>query len=111
MLCGTGVPACPCGSLEAGVVALGHGDYERALEIFTPLAHIGNQSAQSFLAHTYTLLEDYEQAYAWYFASAECGSADASVDLAILSEKVSEEQIARGKSLGRSFLERYCLKK
>jgi hypothetical protein len=111
LLAGANVPACPCGSLEAGIAALGRGEYERALAIFTPLAEIGNQSAQSFLAHTYTLLEDYEHAYAWYFASAACGSTDAEVDLAILSEKVTDDQIAQGESLGKTFLDRYCIER
>ncbi len=94
--------------IQAGVNALGRGNYPRALEIFQPLAEGGDWNAQGFLAHTYKMMENNRKAYAWYYATAKCGSMDASIELSILERKLSEKTIGQGKTLGDIYFDRYC---
>lgn len=94
--------------IQEGVNALGRGDYPRALEIFLPLAEGGDWNAQGFLAHTYRLMEDNREAYAWYYATARCGSADARIELSLLEPKLSENVVEQGKQLGDIYYDRYC---
>jgi hypothetical protein len=54
--------------IQEGVNALGRGNYPKALAIFQPLAEGGDWNAQGFLAHTYRLMENNREAYAWYYA-------------------------------------------
>ena len=96
--------------INDGVNALGRGKYELALVEFRPGAEEGDVSAQNFLAYTYTMLEDYEEAYAWYYLSAECGSIDADIDREVLSHKMTTDQIEKARLLGTDYLERYCVK-
>ena len=95
---------------ETGVNALGRGQYDKALEAFRPGAEQGNPSDQNFLAHTYVLLEDYEEAYAWYHLSAACGSVDAEIELEVLTRKVTDETIRAGRALGETYFQKYCEK-
>ena len=95
---------------EAGINALGRGQYEQALEAFRPGAEQGDPSDQNLLAHTYTLLENYEEAYAWYHLSAACGSLDAEIELAVLSQKITEETAQAGRTLGETYYQKYCSK-
>ena len=95
---------------ETGVNALGRGQYDKALEAFRPGAEQGNPSDQNFLAHTYVLLEDYEEAYAWYHLSAACGSVDAEIELEVLTRKISNETIRAGRALGETYFQKYCEK-
>jgi len=94
--------------VQEGVNALGRFDYHRALEIFQPLAESGDWNAQGFLAHTYRMMENYREAYAWYYASAKCGSKDAQIELMLLEPKLSPDTIEQGKALGDIYHDRYC---
>jgi hypothetical protein len=94
--------------IQAGVNALGRGNYPQALEIFLPLAESGDWNAQGFLAHTYRLMEKNREAYAWYHATAKCGSPDARIELYMLEPKLSSEAIEDGKTLGDIYHDRYC---
>ena len=80
MLAGGAVQA----DVQQGVNALGRGNYEKAREIFEPLAMTGDWNAQGFLAHTYRMMENNVEAYAWYHAMAKCGSVDARIELGML---------------------------
>ena len=94
--------------IQAGVNALGRGNYPKALAIFQPIAEGGDWNAQGFLAHTYRLMENNLEAYAWYYATAKCGSIDAGIELDMLSPKLSSEAIEQGKALGEIYHDRYC---
>ena len=94
--------------IQAGVNALGRGNYPKAVEIFEPLAESGDWNAQGFLAHTYRLMENNREAYAWYYATAKCGSKDAQIELELLEPKLSPDTIEQGKSLGSIYFSRYC---
>jgi len=94
--------------IQQGVNALGRGNYPKALMIFEPLAESGDWNAQGFLAHTYKLMEDYREAYAWYHASAKCGSKDAQVELSMLAPKLSDKIIEQGTAIGNIYYDRYC---
>lgn len=94
--------------IQEGVNALGRGNYPRALAIFLPLAEGGDWNAQGFLAHTYRLMEDNREAYAWYYATAKCGSPDARIELSLLEPKLSAETVVQGKRLGDIYHDRYC---
>ena len=96
------------GDTQSGVNALGRGQYEKALVAFRPGAEQGDPSDQNFLAHTYTLLENYEEAYAWYHLSAACGSIDAQIELAVLTRKISDKTVAAGRTLGDTYIQKYC---
>ena len=94
--------------IQEGVNALGRGNYPRALEIFQPLAESGDWNAQGFLAHTYKLMENNREAYAWYHATAKCGSKDAFIELSMLEAKLTSDTIEAGKALGDIYHDRYC---
>jgi hypothetical protein len=94
--------------IQAGVNALGRGNYPMALEIFQPMAESGDWNAQGFLAHTHRMMENNLEAYAWYYATARCGSVDAGMELDMLKSKLSPETIERGKTLGDVYYDRYC---
>ena len=94
--------------IQAGVNALGRGNYPKALTIFQPLAESGDWNAQGFLAHTYKLMEDYREAYAWYYATAKCGSKDAQIELSMLEHKVSAAIVEKGTAMGDNYHDRYC---
>lgn len=94
--------------IQEGVNALGRGNYPLALEIFQPLAESGDWNAQGFLAHTYRLMENNREAYAWYHATARCGSQDARIELSMLEPKLSKKTIEQGKELGDIYHDRYC---
>lgn len=94
--------------VQEGVNALGRGNYAKALEIFQPLAEGGDWNAQGFLAHTYRLMENHREAYAWYHATAKCGSKDAAIELYMLEPRLNAETIKQGKSLGDTYYDRYC---
>ncbi len=94
--------------IQEGVNALGRGNYPKALEIFQPLAESGDWNAQGFLAHTYKMMENNREAYAWYYATAKCGSKDASIELSMLERKVSKKTIEQGTALGDIYYDRYC---
>jgi TPR repeat protein len=94
--------------IQAGVNALGRGNYPKALEIFQPLAESGDWNAQGFLAHTYRLMENNREAYAWYHASAKCGSQDARMELYMLEPKLTPGVVEDGKALGEIYYDRYC---
>ncbi len=94
--------------IQEGVNALGRGNYPKALQIFQPLAEGGDWNAQGFLAHTYKMMENHREAYAWYYATAKCGSKDASIELSMLEPKVSNKTIEQGKALGDIYYDRYC---
>jgi len=94
--------------IQEGVNALGRGNYPKALEIFQPLAEAGDWNAQGFLAHTYKLMENNREAYAWYHATAKCGSKDARIELSMLEYKLSATTIEQGKALGDIYHDRYC---
>lgn len=94
--------------MQEGVNALGRGNYPKALEIFQPLAEGGDWNAQGFLAHTYLLMENNREAYAWFYASAKCGSMDAQIELTMLEPKLRPDTIEQGKALGDIYHDRYC---
>ena len=94
--------------IQEGVNALGRGNYPRALEIFQPMAEGGDWNAQGFLAHTHKLMENNREAYAWYHASAKCGSEDARIELYMFEHKLSPATIEQGKALGDIYFDRYC---
>lgn len=94
--------------IQEGVNALGRGNYPLALEIFQPLAESGDWNAQGFLAHTYRMMENNREAYAWYHATARCGSQDARIELSMLEPKLSKNTIEQGKELGDIYHDRYC---
>jgi hypothetical protein len=97
-----------CADIQEGVNALGRSNYPRALEIFQPLAEGGDWNAQGFLAHTYRMMENYVEAYAWYHATAKCGSVDARIELRMLEPKLTTEIIEKGQALGDIYHDRYC---
>ena len=88
--------------------ALGRGNYPKALAIFQPLAEGGDWNAQGFLAHTYRLMENNREAYAWYYASAKCGSQDARIELSMLEPRLAEGLIEQGREMGEIYHDRYC---
>lgn len=94
--------------IQQGVNAMGRGNYPKALEVFQPLAESGDWNAQGFLANTYVLMEDYREAYAWFHATAKCGSKDAGIELHMLTPKMSVKTIEQGKALGDIYYDRYC---
>ena len=94
--------------IQAGVNALGRGNYPKALKIFQPLAEGGDWNAQGFLAHTHKMMENHREAYAWYYATAKCGSVDASIELSMLEPKLSKKTIEQGTTLGEIYHDRYC---
>ncbi len=94
--------------IQEGVNALGRGNYPKALEIFQPLAEGGDWNAQGFLAHTYKMMENHREAYAWYYATAKCGSIDAKIELSMLEGKVSKKTREQGQKLGDIYFDRYC---
>lgn len=94
--------------MQEGVNALGRGNYPKALAIFQPLAEGGDWNAQGFLAHTYRLMENNREAYAWYYATAKCGSPDAKIELSMLEPKLAASVVAQGKVLGDIYHDRYC---
>ena len=94
--------------IQDGVNALGRGNYPLALEIFQPMAEGGDWNAQGFLAHTYRLMENNREAYAWYHATAKCGSQDARIELYLLEPKLKQEVSEQGKALGDIYFDRYC---
>ncbi len=94
--------------VQDGVNALGRGNYAEALNIFQPLAEGGDWNAQGFLAHTYRLMENNREAYAWYHATAKCGSKDALIELYMLETKLSATTVEQGKALGDIYYDRYC---
>jgi TPR repeat protein len=53
-------------------------------------------------------MEDYREAYAWYYASAKCGSKDAQIELSILAPKISDKNIEQGTAIGNIYYDRYC---
>jgi len=94
--------------IQEGVNALGRGNYPKALAIFQPLAEAGDWNAQGFLAHTYKLMEDYREAYAWYYATAKCGSKDAQIELSMIEDKVNDNIAEQGRAIGEVYYDRYC---
>ena len=104
----SGEIAAASSDIQEGVNALGRGNYPRALEIFQPLAEGGDWNAQGFLAHTYRMMEKNVEAYAWYYATAKCGSQDARIELSLFERKLSPKTVERGKSLGEIYHDRYC---
>ena len=96
------------GDTQSGVDALGRGQYDQALDAFLPGAKQGDLADQIFLGHTYTLLENYEEAYAWYHLSASCGAIDAEIELAVLSRKLNDETIEAGRTRGETYTQMYC---
>ena len=94
--------------IQEGVNALGRGNYPKALAIFQPLAESGDWNAQGFLAHTYKLMEDYREAYAWYYATAKCGSKDAQIELSMIEDKVNDNIAEQGTAIGEVYYDRYC---
>lgn len=93
---------------DAGINALGRGNYPKALEIFMPDAEKGDWAAQSFVAYTYERLENFEESYAWYYAAAECGSLDAEIELAVLTRKMAKPRIEKGQAIGKEYHDKYC---
>jgi hypothetical protein len=53
-------------------------------------------------------MENNREAYAWYYATAKCGSQDARIELSMLEPKLSEATIEQGKKLGDVYHDRYC---
>ena len=94
--------------LQDGINAMGRGNLPLAVEIFEPMAMDGDWNAQGFLAHTYLQMEDNEKAYAWFYATARCGSKDAEIELTLLAPKLSVETVEAGKALGEIYYDRYC---
>lgn len=94
--------------IQEGVNALGRGNYPKALAIFQPLAEGGDWNAQGFLAHTYKLMEDYREAYAWYYATAKCGSKDAQIELSMIEQRVNDNIAEQGTAIGEIYYDRYC---
>ena len=94
--------------VQEGVNALGRGNYPKALEVFLPLAKDGDWNAQGFLAHTYKLMGNDREAYAWYYATAKCGSKDARIELYALESKFSAKTVEKGQALGDIYYDRYC---
>ena len=101
-------PARANGDLQDGINAMGRGNYPRAVEILEPMALDGDWNAQGFLAHTYLLMEQNREAYAWFYATARCGSADAKIELEMLTPKLTDETVQAGKALGEIYYDRYC---
>ncbi len=70
---------------DKGVDAYYKGDYETALNKFSPLAEQGDSSAQFFLGLLYNngwgVAQDYKEAVKWYTLSAEQGVAEAQDNL------------------------------
>ena len=94
--------------IQEGVNAMGRGNYPRALEIFQPLAETGDWNAQGFLAHTHLLMKNEREAYAWFHATAKCGSKDAQIEIVMLEPRLSPSTIEQGKALGDTYHEKYC---
>jgi len=53
-------------------------------------------------------MENYREAYGWYYATAKCGSKDASVELYMLESKLTAKTVEQGKALGDIYYDRYC---
>jgi len=107
VLVATLIPAAAA-DLQDGINAMGRGNYPRAVEIFEPMALDGDWNAQGFLAHTYLLMEKNREAYAWFYATARCGSKDAEIELGMLAPKLTAETVKAGTSLGEIYYDRYC---
>jgi len=75
------------GDINKGFEAYNNGDYETALEEWTPLAEDGDAVAQYNLATMYDngqgVLQDYQTAVKWYTLAAEQGLAKSQYNLGI----------------------------
>lgn len=76
---------------DNGVEAYDAGDYETALQEFTPLAEEGNSLAQYNLGQMFRkgqgVLQNYQQAVKWYRLAAEQGKAGAQTNLGVMYAK------------------------
>ena len=76
---------------DKGVKAYDAGDYETALQEFTPLAEEENSLAQYNLGQMFRkgqgVLQDYQQAAKWYRLAAEQGDAGAQTNLGVMYAK------------------------
>jgi len=53
-------------------------------------------------------MEDYREAYAWYYATAKCGSKDAQIELSMIEDKVNDNIAEQGTAIGEVYYDRYC---
>lgn len=64
-------------NIQKGINAYESGDFEKALEIFTPMAQQGNSVAQTYLGKMYEIGEgvkkDAAQTFQWFRKAAEQG--------------------------------------
>ena len=84
IVCGLPVQAFAA-SLDEGIAAVEQGDYERAFEIFLPLAEAGDAEAQYNLAILYRgghgVAKDLQKSHQWFLRAAEQGIAAAQYHL------------------------------
>ena len=78
-------------SADKGLTAYNRGDYATALRVWTPLAKLGNASAQYNLGWMYDrgkgVLQDYKTAVKWYTLAAEQGHANAQNNLGVMYDR------------------------
>ncbi|MBR0757074.1 sel1 repeat family protein [Bradyrhizobium jicamae] len=77
--------------LAQGVAALSRQDYQRASQIFIPLAERGNASAQAYLGFLFEtgrgVPQNYTEAAMWYRRAAEQGDSLAQYSLGLLYDR------------------------
>jgi len=78
-------------SFRQGVSAFNHQDYQRASQIFIPLAERGEPSAQAYLGFMFEtgrgVPQNYTEAAMWYRRAAEQGDSLAQYSLGLLYDK------------------------
>jgi len=83
-----GTLTCMAADYKDGLKAWNEGQFEKALKVFRPLAHLGDPGAQVMVAHLYErgkgVTADKTQAAKWYRLAAEQGIAEAQFSLANL---------------------------
>ena len=92
-------------SADKGLTAYNRGDYATALRVWTPLAKLGNASAQHNLGWMYDrgkgVLQDYVRAHMWWNIAASSGDKDSVENRDSIAKEMSSSQIETAQKLAR----------
>jgi len=103
-------PVCQADMFEDGLNAFGGQKYEKAYQLWKPLAEKGNSDAQYYMgvmfANGQGVKRNFIVAYAWYSVAAEeQDMAEENRD--DIEVKLSEPQLAQAKKLAREYTQKY----